>query len=123
VFELAYNPAATVPTDAWVTQPIISSSKLWGFGAFPDGGYTTTLAAWQADPANSATEILGFSLGVGSGWTGDFKGAVDNPTWFIDGVTTTTNFEVIPEPATITAFVGLTLLGFGVWRRWDGACS
>lgn len=46
------------------------------------------------------------SIGVGSGW-GPFVGAADTLTVGFNGVTTTYNFEVIPEPAS------LALLGLG----------
>ncbi len=115
VFELAYNGGGPASTDTWVTQAISSSSVLWGFGAFPDGGYTTTLASWQASYSSAA--ILGFSLGVGSGWVGQFTGAVDNATWSLSSSSTSFNFEVVPEPAETAVFGGLGLLGFVLWRR------
>ncbi|MBK9138611.1 MAG: PEP-CTERM sorting domain-containing protein [Verrucomicrobia bacterium] len=123
VFEWAYNPAppSSVPTDTWVTQPIMDTSVLWGFGAFPDGGYTTSLSAWKS--AYPSAAILGFSLGVGSGWVGDFVGAVDNAMWVLGGSPISTNFEVVPEPTTWATFAGLGLLGFALWRRHGRSVS
>jgi hypothetical protein len=107
----------TAPTNTWVTQTITDSSWLWNFGLggnlqdIDGDGYAhnSNLAAWKAYFPNAV--IIGFNMGLGSGWTGDFIGAVDNISWTINGITTTTNFEVVPEPTTMALF------GFGTAGR------
>lgn len=124
VFERAYN-SGVVPTDTWVSDTVTSSTNVWSFGlGLPfahdlDGnsyGYDETLAEWQAFMPNAV--IIGFSVGVGSGWAGQFYGAADNIRWTINNQTTTFNLEVqeliIPEPTTLALFtlgmIGLTLV-------------
>jgi hypothetical protein len=113
VFERVYN-GGSAPADAWVSDTITSSTFLWNFGlgigfaaninATPYA-YDATLAEWQAYFPNAV--ILGFSAGVGSGWSGVFSGAVDSIAWTIGGQSSAFNFEVapavadIPEPGTL----------------------
>jgi hypothetical protein len=108
IFELAYNPSVSpVPTNTWVTQAITSTSNLWSSGTFGidsntgprdinNSGYAydDTLAQWQAYFPNAA--IVGFTVGIGSGFSGTFFGAADNIGWTIGGVTSSTAFEVSP---------------------------
>lgn len=130
VFERAYNGLPTL-TDEWVTDTIGTNSKLWNFGlglGFEhdidgDGTPYDTLAEWQLGLSDAV--ILGFSSGVGSGWNGEFTGAVDNIGWTIGGVTSSTNFEVqgngvseVPLPGGLVLLLsGLGLFGLKARRR------
>lgn len=129
VFEQAYNGGGAATTDAWVSQSIGATSKLWNFGlglGFEfdidgDGTPYDTLAEWQASGRLAGAAILGFSLGIGSGWGGSFDGAVDKVGWTIGGTSASFNFEVaptaaVPLPGSI-ALAGLGLLALGATRR------
>lgn len=127
IFERAYNPAPSpVPVDQWVLDDVFNwngpgqSANLWmvNFGN-PSGSvleiYNRTLQDWltSANPnagypsLNNGAVVYGFSVGVGSGWSGTFSGAVDTVTIGFGGVSTTYNFEVVPSPG------GLALLAMG----------
>ncbi len=125
IFELVYQPGPgfVAPLDQWVSSTGSSAAYLHNTGLGLGTAYNInatgyaydgTLAQWQDLSQLSNAVILGFGLSMGSGWGGAYKGAVDNISWTIDGVTTTTNFEVapsdVPEPATL-ALVALALVG------------
>lgn len=127
VFERVYN-SLPVPTDTWVSDTVTASTFVWSFGlglpfaydlnnnSYP---YDETLASWQAFMPNAV--IIGFSVGVGSGWNGQFYGAADNIRWTINNTTFGPfNFEtqevIIPEPTTVVLFA-LGLAGAGIVAR------
>ncbi len=111
VFERAYNGGVASPTDTWVTEDIFAynggnTANMWTFGAgmtFAEEGYGVDLSEWQAGQGTISADsaVLGFSMGVGSGWA-ESLGAVDNFTFGFGGSSTTYNFEtagqVIPSP-------------------------
>lgn len=123
VFERAYNSLPT-PAGQWVTDSVTGTTNVWNFGlglgfAFDIGGdgyaYDDTFAEWKAYLPNAV--ILGFSSGVGSGWNDTFTGAVDNINWmFGSGPSVTSNFEVVPEPASMLA-LGAGVLALARRRR------
>jgi hypothetical protein len=122
VFERVYN-SGSITDDVWNTDTVGANTNVWNFGlglgfAFDIGNngyaYDDTLSQWQAYLPNAT--ILGFSSGVGSGWTGTFAGAVDNINWTIGGVNTSTNFEAVPEPGTMIA-LGAGIAGLIARKR------
>ena len=107
VFEPYNQTPGPVPTGAWQTTVIPAPG-----GVGPScQSCLHTLADWSA--ANVGAKVIGFSTGVGSGWTGGtFVGAVDNVGFSFGKETQSFNFEVtsVPEPATW----GLMIAGFGL---------
>lgn len=121
IYERIYNGSNVAVENQWVSDGIGLSTKLWTSGELggPANGFNNTLqdfidGAVSGISGNSA--IVGFSFGIGSGWTGQTEMALDNVSWTINGVTTSNNFEVnpVPEPATMTA---LALGGLALLRR------
>lgn len=129
VFELAYSNPAAVIDDTWVTSTINLSSIVWqvSYGNGINEIYSRTVSDWTSytqgpaeitagqDALSSSTRIIGLSLGFGSGWNGQFAGAVDNVNFSSStpGATSlsATNFEVVPEPASaLLGAIGSILL-------------
>lgn len=123
VFETAYNGMPSPTTDAWVTEDIFgynsgAGANMWTFGAgmgFAQLGYGVKLSEWQqaipiaGSTINANSLVLGFSMGVGSGWNGTFEGAVDDLKFkFAGSPAQSFNFEAVPEPGSMLA------LGAGV---------
>jgi hypothetical protein len=133
IFEQVYNPPSfngAVPTNAWVSSDVIGAN-FW-MRQFSPGNtvesYDNTLAEWiagahpsaVADRLSANSAILGLEFGIGSGWTGTFRGNVDNVSFGFGRDSTTFNFETasaaVPEPGSL-ALLGLGLMGVFLGRR------
>ncbi len=130
IFEQVYN-GATLATDTWHSTDIFNyfgagqSANLWQRRFSPGttvNEYGVTLQEWIAGEVttgglvfSSSSVVFGLSFGIGSGWAGNFEGAVDNVRIGFGGSETTWNFEtdgVIPLPtAAGLGFAGLGLMG------------
>lgn len=130
VYETAYNSGPTT-TDQWNSVAVGSSTNLWlymsGCGVFES--YGVSLGTWQTTGAtnNCGTTVTGdwyvygMNVGIGSGWNGNFEGAVDNVSYKLVGQGGESfNFEVarqpVPEPSVIALIAG-GLLGMGAAAR------
>lgn len=119
VFEEVYN-GNDLTTDQWHTVDVLGgNSRMWATGTLPNVGLSEYSETYRIDNWMSTYAdllVVGVSLGVGSGWAGEFFGAIDNVTFGFNGVDTTYNFEVagqvIPAPlAGAMGGVGLMLVG------------
>ena len=128
VYEPYYSGVNPIPTDSWNTSTITGDSIFWSNNAtlaLPAGtsscaiGCFAKLSDWQA--ANPGVIVFGLSTGIGSGWSGSFKGAVDNIAYdFGSDGSGSWNFEVnaVPEPASWAMMIaGFGLVGLGMRRR------
>ncbi len=127
IYEGAYNeyalPAVTAPVDNWVSADALDAF-FWdnngGLAALNPGyQYDFTLDDWVA--ANGSLNVIGLSIGFGSGWNGTFDGAVDNVrVAFGNDFDKTWNFEVAADAVPAPASLGLLLAGIaglGLARR------
>ena len=138
VFERGAMGPYTAPTDTWVTETIDDSTVMWVWqsGAANSQVPFTTMAQFKAGsfvpeaggfaiPASST--ILGLQVGTGSGWSGTFRGAVDNIGLTAQSPLGPDNFELAAAPSTVAAvpatdlwaLLGLSglLTGLVAWRQ------
>jgi hypothetical protein len=127
VFENYYQQSGNAVVGDWTTvSATLDSGVIWATNsllgpknAAADGG-EKTFGQWLADNSGSNLTVSGMSIGVGSGWTGSFKGAVDDVSVdFANGPHATYNFEVasVPEPASWAMMLGGFGLVGGMMRR------
>lgn len=139
VFEHGAIGPYTAPTNTWVTDTIGGSTKMWVWqaGAANSQVPSTTMSQFAAGsyvpeaggfaiPATAT--IVGIQVGTGSGWSGTFRGAVDNIGVASGKPLGPDNFELpAPPPSTVApvptsdlwALLGLSglLAGLAAWRQ------
>jgi len=87
IYEPVYNGVGTAPVNAWQTSTFDLNGRFWvnnnnltraaGVPSCTSGGTCfDSLGDWAS--VNPTLTIIGLSTGVGSGWNGNFLGAVDN---------------------------------------------
>jgi hypothetical protein len=131
VFENYYQQGGNAVVGDWTTvTATLDSGVIWATNsalgpknAAANGG-EKTFGQWLADNSGSNLTVSGMSIGAGSGWTGSFKGAVDDVSVdFANGPHATYNFEVapVPEPASWAMMLGGFGLVGGMMRRHRSA--
>ncbi len=100
-----------------------TNARLGPTFAAANGGQKT-LAEWISANSDGVLTTYGFTAGVGSGWNGQFTGAIDDLRFGVDGQEAAAfNFEVasvaaVPEPASwAMMIVGMGAIGGSLRRR------
>ncbi len=118
VYEGIYQdpPIGTADTGTWVFESVLGAN-VWGTGNLPGAFavYDRNFEAW--DLTVDDLHVYGISIGFGSGWNGEFEGAIDNVSIaFGDSFNDSWNFEVaVPAPSALLLF-GTGLIAFGALR-------
>jgi len=126
IYEPVYN-GATFTEDVWHTTDtnIASSTTPGNFWAYRIGVGSqdtyTSVSSYQNstlganDIIGPNARVVGFNLGVGSGWNGEFLGFVDNLSYnFGAAENTTWDFAIESAVVPIPAAAPLGLLGMGL---------
>jgi hypothetical protein len=132
-FDNTANQWNTFSTDPGTNQLTMIDSNTTNFGFYGAPTLQTLqandgLIDWSTYPTSSSvatfdynnSPILAFVLETGSGWANGFDGYLDEFTVTAGAISTTVDFERVPEPGSI-ALVGLAgLFGTAVYlrRRW-----
>lgn len=129
IWEKVYQTVNGVNTDTWNSEDVLHG-YFWQRAFSPSrtiDAYSETLNDWaqctQTDctitdgdgdvpaPVGPSAWIFEFNVGIGSGWSGDFRGEVDNFRFgFGEVAVTTYNFEpdalaAVPEPGSLLLLV------------------
>lgn len=107
VYEYYYpgNGGANPPVNTWTNVAITGTSggNFWLAGTCTgctNGPYgqanTYSLDYYKTNLPATAT-IIAFNMGIGSNWGVEFLGAIDEPSWTINSVTSSFAFSVIPS--------------------------
>ncbi|MBS0480199.1 MAG: PEP-CTERM sorting domain-containing protein [Proteobacteria bacterium] len=130
IYEPYYTTNGNEPVNTWTTSSgNLTTGNWWTNNSLlgptnATAGGTKSLADWISGNAGSTLSVYGVEIGFGSGWQGNFFGAVDNVSvQFGNAGGLSSNFEVaatagVPEPATWAMMImGFGLMGYSMRRR------
>jgi hypothetical protein len=110
VYEYYYasNGGANPPENSWTNVAITGTTggNFWvagtctGCSGGPFGQANTYPLDYYKSNLPVTATIIAFNMGIGSNWGVEFLGAIDEPAWTINGVTSSFAFSVIPSSAT-----------------------
>ncbi len=135
VFEYLYQGQTPAPEGSWITQSSTLGNGIWwatnaALGpTFADAnGGQKSLQSWIDANAGSNLLVTGVQIGAGSGWNGNFEGAVDNVSFDFGGNARSFDFAVaggaVPEPATWAMMIfGFGAIGTAMRRRTRTAAA